>query len=241
MSRFLVRSVLANVVVVALLAATSVFAADAATEAMQAAYAPYRAALFKTNGTSKAESEQAMQQARQAWARVVADYAARPPAPYDRDTAFATSLAEVSTVYARASEQIASDQLGAAHETLEQVRDILSDLRRRNNVVVFSDQMNAYHAEMERVLADGAALLAQPGGNARLAAVSGALAYLAARLASEAPQTYARNEEFVALVGAVQKSVADLQQALFNDDRPAAQEALRKLKPPYAKLFLKFG
>lgn len=137
--------------------------------------------------------------------------------------------------------QVAYTPYRAAHETLEQARDILSDLRRRNNVVVFSDQMNAYHAEMERVLADGAAMLAQPGGDARLAAVSGALAYLAARLASEAPQTYARNEEFVALVGALQKAVADLQQALFNDDRPAAQEALRKLKPPYAELFLKFG
>lgn len=241
MSRFFMQAVLGTVAVVALLAATSVLAADAATDAMQGAYAPYRVALFQTNGTSRAEAEKALQQARQAWARVIADYAAQPPVPYDRDAAFATSLAEVSTVYARASEQIASGQLGAAHEALEQVRDILSDLRRRNNVVIFSDQMNAYHAEMERILVDGAPMLAQQGGPARLTAMSGVLAYLAARLASEAPQGYAKNEEFAALVSAVQQSVADLQRALFNDDRPAAQEAIRKLKAPYARLFLKFG
>ena len=241
MSRFFIQAALGTVAVVALLAATSVLAADAATEAMQAAYAPYRAALFKTSGTSGPESEKALQQARQAWSRVVADFAARPPAPYDRDAAFAASLAEVSAVYARASEQIASDQLGAAHETLEQARDILSDLRRRNNVVVFSDHMNAYHAEMERVLVDGTAMLAQPGGNARLVAMSGALAYLSQRLAAEAPPAYAKNEEFAALVAGVQKSVADLQTALYGGDRSAAQEAVRKLKPPYARLFLKFG
>ena len=35
---------------------------------MQAAYAPYRAALFRTNSKAQAESEQAIAQARQAWA-----------------------------------------------------------------------------------------------------------------------------------------------------------------------------
>ena len=38
-------------------------AADAITDAMQAAYAPYRMALYKTNGSSQAESLQALQQA----------------------------------------------------------------------------------------------------------------------------------------------------------------------------------
>jgi len=240
-SRPLVVSALAVVLVVGLCAATSVLAADPVTDAMQEAYAPYRAALFKTNSASRAESLQAMNQAQQSWSQLSERFSAKPPAPYDRDPGFAASLAEVTRVYAKASGQIAADQLGAAHETLEQARDILASLRRRNQVIVFSDHMNAYHAEMEHVIKDGAEMLEQPHGIARLTAVSGALSYLADKLVAEAPASYGKNEEFVALARAVRQSVDDLQAALFAQDAAAARAAMKKLKPPYGKLFLKFG
>lgn len=241
MSRPLAVAALVAVLVVGLCAGASVLAADAATDAMQEAYASYRVALFRTNGASQAESEQALRQAQQAWSRLAERFSAKPPPPYDRDPRFSASLAEVTAVYARASEQIAANQLGAAHETLEQARDILAELRRRNQVIVFSDHMNAYHAQMERVIKDGSAMLEQPGGISRLTAESGALGYLAARLVSDAPASYAGNDEFVALAEAVRRSVTELQAALFAQDAPAAKAAIRKLKPPYARLFLKFG
>jgi hypothetical protein len=219
----------------------SALAADPVTDAMQDAYAPYRTALFKTNGASQAESQQAMTQAQQSWARLSAQFGTAPPAPYDRDAAFAASLAEVAKVYARAAEQISANQLAAAHETLEHARDIMAEVRRRNQVIVYSDHMNAYHAEMELVINDGSKVLAQPNGIPQLTATAGALGYLAGRLTTEAPEKYAKNEEFVSLAKAVQKSVSDLQAALFAQDAPAAKAAIQKLKAPYGKLFLKFG
>ena len=131
------------------------FAADAVTDAMQAAYGPYRVALFKTNSNSQAEAQQAMTQAQQSWGKLAAQFGSKPPAPYDRDTAFGASVADVSKVYTKATEQVTANQLTAAHETLEAARDIMAQLRRRNQVVVYSDHMNAYHSEMEHVLIDG--------------------------------------------------------------------------------------
>ncbi len=55
---------------------------SALTDAMQAAYAPYRDVLFRTNSKAQAESEQALAQARRAWADIVARFAKQPPAPY---------------------------------------------------------------------------------------------------------------------------------------------------------------
>lgn len=217
------------------------FAADPVTDAMQEAYAPYRAALFKTNSNSQVESQQAMTQAQQSWGKLISQFGAKPPAPYDRDTAFAASLAEVSRVYAKASEQVAANQLTAAHETLEQARDVMAEMRHRNQVIVYSDHMNAYHTEMEHVLIDGGKLLAQPNGMQQLTAAVGALNYLAKKLTSEAPAHYAKNEEFVGLLKAVDKSVNDLQVALFAQDAAAVKEAMGKVKAPYSKLFLKFG
>ena len=229
------------IVVLGACAVMPAFAADAVTDAMQAAYGPYRVALFKTNSNSQAEAQQAMTQAQQSWGKLAAQFGNKPPAPYDRDTAFGSSVADVSKVYAKATEQVMANQLTAAHETLEAARDIMAQLRRRNQVVVYSDHMNAYHSEMEHVLIDGGKTLALPNGLQQLTAQVGALAYLSKKLSSEAPANYRNNPEFVELLQAVDKSVADLQIALFAQNASAVKEALGKIKTPYSKLFLKFG
>ena len=151
------------------------------------------------------------------------------------------TLTKVGQVYERAASQVAAGQLPEAHETLEEVRDLLADLRRRNGVIVYSDHMNAYHAEMEHVLEGGAKLLGESRGLLELIARAGVLDYLAARLRSEAPPALAADPEFAPAVLAVEASVKALRQALMAQDAAAAREALGKLKGPYSRLFLRFG
>lgn len=106
----MLKSVLCALMLVAIWPAC---AADAVTDAMQQAYAPYRVALFKTNMRDRAESQQALTKAQQAWRRLTARFGAKPPAPYDRDSAFAGASAEVDLTYAQAAQEIAKNQLGA--------------------------------------------------------------------------------------------------------------------------------
>jgi len=221
--------------------ASTAFAADPVTDEMQEAYAPYRVALFKTNSNSQTEAQQAIAQAQQMWARLGTQFLPKPPAPYDRDPAFATALADVSKVYVKAADEAAANKLTQAHETLERARDLMADLRHRNQVKVYSDEMNAYHAQMERVLIDGDKILAGPNGMQRMVAEVGTLKYLADKLTTEAPVIYARNEEFVGSLKAVDTSVADLQAATFAQNAVAIKQAIAKIKGPYSKLFLKFG
>lgn len=232
---------LGAIMAISIAAAMPAFAADVVTDAMQASYEPYRVALFKTNSNSQAEALQAMTQAQQSWGKLAIQFGSKPPAPYDRDTAFGASVADVSKVYAKATEQVTANQLTAAHETLEAARDIMAQLRRRNQVVVYSDHMNAYHSEMEHVLIDGAKTLALPNGMQQLTAQVGALAYLSKKLNTEAPANYLSNPEFVELLKVVDKSVADLQSALITQNENAVKSAMEKIKGPYSKLFLKFG
>lgn len=216
-------------------------AADPVTEAMQAANAPYRMALYKTNGKSQDEAKQALVQAQQEWSKLGAQFGAKPSAPYDRDPAFATSVAEVTKVYATALEEVNANQLTHAHNTLERVREVMADMRQRNNVVVFSDHMNAYHSQMEVVMVHGADTLAQPKGMLLLTAQTGALSYLAKQMGTQASESLTKNAEFTTLLGAVTQSVANLEAALLNQDAAAIKEAMGKLKGPYSKLFAKFG
>jgi hypothetical protein len=225
----------------ALLLMPAAWAADEVTDAMQAAYAPYRAALFRTNSKAQVESEQAIAATRRTWQALIDRYAAKPPVPYDRDADFASTLAKVSAVYEQAEREIRQQQLPQAHETLEAARDLQAALRQRNGVVVFSDHMNAYHAQMEHVLIDGPKLLAGPQGMLALMAPVGALDYLAGRLRSEAPPALLRDAEFSASLQAVEASVAALKAAVLSQDGAAVRQALGATKAPYSRMFLKFG
>jgi hypothetical protein len=216
-------------------------AADALTDAMQSAYTPYRAALFKTNAKAQADSEQAIADARAQWRALSQRYAASAPVPYDRDAEFAATLKKVDEVLARAEAQIRAGDLATGHETLEAVRDLLGELRRRNGVVVYSDHMNAYHAEMERLLVDAPAQLSQPGGMLAVAGQAAVLDYLARRLKQEAPPDLVRNADFGGLVDAVLSSVTQLRAAIARQDAAAVRDAVGKVKGPYSRLFVRFG
>jgi hypothetical protein len=225
----------------AMLLAAPTGAADEVTDAMQAAYPPYRAALFRTNSQAQAESEQALASARRSWQSVIDRYAARPPVPYDRDPGFATTLVEVGAVYQRAEAQVREKQLKGAHETLEAARGLMADLRRRNGVVVYSDPMNAYHAEMEHLIDDGPKLLAQPQAALQLMARAGTLEYLARQLRSEAPPAITREPDFAPLLRALEDSVAALKAALLVQDVEATRKAIGALKGPYSRMFMRFA
>ena len=218
-----------------------VFAADAVTDALSDAYAPYRVALFKTSSAPTAEAAQAVEAARQRWQQLIAQHGAQPGAPYDRDPSYATSLQDVLRAFDTAATQARGGDLTAAHETLEKVRDLLAALRARNNIIVFSDHMNAYHAAMEKVL--DAPMTTSPGPEAwqQLTMQVGVLEYLANRLVSEAPPELRQQEEFESLLGNLRTSVTTLKAAVLAADPAAVKAALGKLKMPYSKLFVRFG
>lgn len=218
-----------------------VLAADAFTDAMTDAYPAYRAALYRTNSGSKQESEQAIARTRQAWNALIANYGDKPPAPYDRDPEFAPTLAAVAGVFEKAEDQIADGELAEAHETLESARDLMADLRRRNDVIVYSDHMNAYHAEMEKVLTHGGETVSRPGGPLLLMAEVGKLEYLAARLRTEAPAALTTDPRFESAIQEVEGSVAALRDAVLTGDTEKIRRSLPAIKKPYAKLFLQFG
>jgi hypothetical protein len=217
------------------------WAADPVTDAMQAANAPYRVAMFKASGPSLPEAVQAVTQAQQAWDKFSSQFGSKPPAPYDQDAAFTASVGKVSTLYAQAQTELAAGQAPAAHTALKAIRTVTAEMRQRSQVLIYIDQIHAYHLQMEHVLIDGKAMLEQPKGLLLLTSQVGALSYLAKRLGSQAPANLAGNAEFAAMVEAVGASVSALETALLAQDMTAVKDAMGKLKAPYSKLFAKFG
>lgn len=221
--------------------ATCAAAHDALTDAIQSAYAPYRAALVRTNMPSPDEALQALQQARALWDEVLRLHGRNPPPPYDRDRAVVATLEQVARIYERAEQQVRAGSLAEAHETLEAVRDLLAELRQRNGVVTYSDHINAYHAEMETVIKEGRQLTGQPQDLLRFMARVGVLEYLLRQLADKAPASLRDDPGFASAWRAVQQSVAALQQATLAQDVARIRAAVEQLKKPYSVLFLRYG
>lgn len=212
-------------------------AADEYQTLVDESYVAYRAALFKTNANDKAGTLDALATSKSSWSKVVATYRNSPPAAYMNDKEFAPSLDRISSIYDRANIETSDGKLAQAHETLEGVRDILGDMRRRNGLVAFSDHINNYHSEMEFVISGEL-----PADEIRgLTEHAGVLVYLDKQIRGNAPKKYLDDPNFQKLAGENTAAIERLRKALESRNSAEIKNALSGLKPAYAKLFLAFG
>lgn len=204
---------------------------------LRASYGSYRTALFATNSGDAAKSAKALDGFGQSWGAIVASFATTPPPQYEADPEWTATLADIQAKIDTARSQIAAQDLPAAHLTLEAVRDGFGAMHDRNGLSSFSDRMNAYHAEMEHVLAlDLAATDA-----VTLAKHAGVLGYLADKIVQHPAPESAGNADYDALQAPFLASVQAFDAAVKSGDAAAISAAVGGLKVPYSKFFLKFG
>lgn len=209
-------------------------------DAYRAVYGQYRVALFATNSGNVEKSVGSLAGFSGGWAGLMQTYRDAPPPQYADDAQWGEAMGAVDALLVKAGEEVASGQLPKAHETLEGVREVLSALHMRNGVQTFSDRMNAYHAEMEHVLAiDPAGVTADILGE--LAARGAVMRYLADDLMAHPPKEAGGNAEYAALVADFDGSVVAFETAVKAGDLAAVKAAMAGLKKPYSMLFLKFG
>jgi len=222
------------------LASSSAFAGPVADfeAGFRETYGSYRMALFATNSGDAGKSIKAIGEFETRWRDLVSKNGTTPPPHYQDDPAWGETLAGVTETIGKAKQLADDGDLGQSHEVLEHVRDAIGDLHARNNIVSFSDRMNAYHARMEHVIVTSAAG-GEPGQ--QVVEQAAVLAYLADDMLGTLPPEARDNMEFGKLADAVKASVAAFQTAARSGDAAAIKAAVSGLKMPYSKLFLKFG
>lgn len=206
---------------------------DAETQIAQA-YGDYRAALFQTNQKNREATVAAISSFRTKWSALATAWKAAPPPQYAEDPKLAETLDAVARTVGEAEAATASGDLPKAHEILEAIRDQLSALRARNGIVAFSDRMNAYHEVMEHAV-DAADMSPEAALEH-----AGVLAYLVKEIATHRP-TGVDVAAFDTAFKALESSVAAFQAAARSGDRAAINSTRKALKPPYSRMFLRFG
>ena len=209
-------------------------------KSLREAYADYRAALFLTNSGRLPESAKVIAAFKGKWDGIEKTWGAAPPPQYADDPKWKETLDDVSATLVKAASEIDGGALPAAHATLEAVREAISGLHERNGIISFSDRMNAYHAVMEQVLGQD---LTKPDAVAinEIHEQAAVLKYLAGDALAHPPAEAAGSSEFEDLAKAVSGSVDAVVTAARAGDAEKLRAAIAKLKPAYAKLFVKFG
>jgi hypothetical protein len=208
--------------------------------ALANAYAPYRAALMQTNQKDRTGTEASLSAFEGRWSDLMRTWRTSPPPQYADDPRWLETVSSVEKTMAAAKAAVTAGDLAKAHNVLERIRDELGKLRARNGVVTFSDRMDAYHEHMEHVL-----MSKLPGadadGTARLREEAAVLVHLAGLVATHAPPALAKDAAFNEGLAALKGSAETLLSAARRGDRPAIEQAMKALKPAYARLFVKYG
>ena len=207
------------------------------------AYTHYREAAFYVRSGNVAVAGLALDEFIVKWSALTDRFADSPPAEYAGDAEWKTTLLKVLVLAAIGLEALDADDVEAAKEAVNPIRGILGDLRRRNNVVTYSDHVNALSAAMD-VLAHYRKEVKDLGDAAAVAMVREQAVIVEAlfeKCRNQAAREVATDPEFRRLVDGAAESMGKLLESLETKDPLLLRIGIGELRSYERIMFLRFG
>lgn len=207
------------------------------------AYSHYREAFFYTRTGNTAVAGLALDEFIVKWSALVDAYVGNPPAEYSGDAAWKDTLRDILARAEMGLDALDANDPKAARDAINPIRGILGDLRRRNNVVAYSDHVDALSAAMD-VLARYRMEVKDLGDAEAVAMVRGQAAIVEAlfeKCRSEAAPTVADDPEFKRLIEGAAESMAKLMESLKSKDLLLYRIGIGELRSYERIMFLRFG
>ncbi|MDB4443969.1 hypothetical protein N9174_01340 [bacterium] len=203
--------------------------------------------LALTNQEKVKPSKKAMKILSQNWDVFRAKYYDANP----QDSKWKEDFDKIDKVILEAKTTVGSGKhLMSAHETLEEVRWITLELRKRNHIDYYLDPLTEFHAHMEEIFHMGNDNSPEDIGSDEINTLKETLAeaekvWTTVKSADFDPSVYGFNDQKMAKMKKLLKLESDalnnLKQALESGDKAAVIKAAKGIKPNYAKLYKLFG
>ncbi|HVI52072.1 MAG TPA: hypothetical protein VM661_12735 [Candidatus Sulfotelmatobacter sp.] len=177
-----------------------------------------------------------------AWKGLQARWAAAPPPSYSEDPSFADELQAIADIASQAQSQTTAGAVDQAHMTLGQIRALLAEMRRRNGLHGFADEMDAFDdrlAEAGDSLFDDAQLT--PDQSGQLLEQCAVLAYLGERLEKQAPPALFDDANFLEMAEELNRQVRGLQATAASGARDPVMASLADLRRNFNRMWLLYG
>lgn len=211
--------------------------------AVSAAYAPYRGAVsyLRTGNAGLAALE--LEAAAENWRKLEARFAKTPPDAFADDPAWQATLKGISERLDQGLVAMDAGDMETATKLLSPVRGQLGELRRRNNIVVFSDRVDEMTHAMERLwrFRHKPPDFAVAEELQELRSSAAVLGYLFRRCSQEAPAELRENTSFLRLSEGAALAVDRLWRAIDERDQRLLINTLRELRSFERLMFLQFG
>lgn len=203
------------------------------------AYASWRWALHHTGRGDGPAAERALGDFVTRWSVLMDRYKAPPP-HFSEEERWGDTLGDTRKMAQRAQDAVRKKDFRTAHGLLEDIRYLLSELRRRNGVITLSDHMNAYYDKLEEIL--NGPYTADRLDSVRLLELQEQLAvltHIAEAFGRAGPQS--ETPPYQTLVDGVFQSIEAVREAIDTGEARKIERALWGLRAPFERLFLDFG
>jgi hypothetical protein len=115
----------------------------------------YKRALYATGMGTAERAKLPLAGCRQAWYELLGEYHASPPSEHAEDAQWSADLVTITGYVHLAEWRAHAGDLEEAHEALERVRYLWREVRERNGVRWFGDELLRFHDVMEPMVAWG--------------------------------------------------------------------------------------
>lgn len=212
-------------------------------DAFADAYRHYRQAVFYGRSGNVAVAALELDEFVAKWSAVVERFGATPPDAFADDGAWRETLDSIGTAARRGLEHLDAGDAEAARQVLDPVRGIAGDLRRRNGVAVFSDDVDELSAAMTILARYRREIeeLSEPNVVARVAKQAAIVAYLFEKCDMRAPEAVRRDPEFRRLIDGANESMGKLWTSLKTGDMRLYRIGIGEVHSYERILYLRFG
>ncbi|NQV82544.1 MAG: hypothetical protein HQ494_01875 [Rhodospirillales bacterium] len=212
-------------------------------EAVAAAYGFYREAFFLLRAGNAQVASLELEEMAEHWGVIVKRFADSPPDIFSTDSAWKKTLAEINERIAQGLEAAIAGNAKAASKALEPIRKMLSDLRRRNGAVIFSDYVDRANAAFAKLYEfrknppdfDAVEQVDQ------LRQITAVTAYWYEQVRENAPKATAHDPEFKRLMDDSLHSLSRIWVAIASKKEANLISILRGLHSSDRILFFRFG
>jgi hypothetical protein len=168
----------------------------------------------------------------------------------DSDAKWPQDVLAIDVAIRSSGRQIKAGQFAEAHETLEVIRDLMLEARRRNNISYALDSLSDFHLTMEEIVKPAMKMTPETLTDEEIKRLQAAC-----RIADKKWKAAEATEFDLGVFGidrseasrlgqfikGERQAIADLQAALQENDKQKIIESARGLKPPFAKTYMFFG
>ncbi len=235
----------AAAIITLLLAAVPVAAADLAdfNAAVARADGHYRGAFFYFHTDNPGIAAVELAEMTAVWTGLTKRFRDAPPDAFADDPQWRAVLDDITVRLTQGRAAAEAGDTEAARTALGPIRQQLADLRQRNNIRVFSDDVDDLNAAMQALWPyrtsppDFASAAAMNQAKAQIAVVE----YLLRRCRDRAPDSIRHSEEFDRLIGGSLEGMERLRQAISEADRELFAYTVRELRSFNRMIYLRFG